>query len=143
VEAPNAWMVAAKFENGKVFRGGSGAGRLFRDRRLIRTRSVPSRSSGRKWLDWTVGVSCHGLRLGYLTEAANYGIPLPEAMERHDIVNLAKAYGAHSLARFNIAQRELFARQLYQILSLDDDRFEHAVCSRSGRSCQPETFSGD
>jgi len=38
--------------------------------------------------------SAHGLRSGYLTEAANQGIPLPEAMEqsRHRSVQQASSY---------------------------------------------------
>jgi integrase len=38
--------------------------------------------------------SAHGLRSGYLTEAANRGIPLPEAMEqsRHRSVQQASSY---------------------------------------------------
>lgn len=38
--------------------------------------------------------SAHGLRSGYLTEASNRGIPLPEAMEqlRHRSVQQASDY---------------------------------------------------
>jgi integrase len=38
--------------------------------------------------------SAHGLRSGYLTEAANRGIPLPEAMEqsRHRSIQQASGY---------------------------------------------------
>lgn len=38
--------------------------------------------------------SAHGLRSGYLTEAVNRGIPLPEAMEqsRHRSVQQASSY---------------------------------------------------
>jgi integrase len=38
--------------------------------------------------------SAHGLRSGYLTEAANRGIPLPEAMEqsRHRSLQQASSY---------------------------------------------------
>jgi integrase len=38
--------------------------------------------------------SAHGLRSGYLTEAANRGVPLPEAMEqsRHRSVQQASSY---------------------------------------------------
>ncbi|MGO7465211.1 tyrosine-type recombinase/integrase, partial [Rhizobium ruizarguesonis] len=38
--------------------------------------------------------SAHGLRYGYLTEAANRGIPLPEAMEqsRHSSIQQASSY---------------------------------------------------
>ena len=38
--------------------------------------------------------SVHGLRSGYLTEAANRGIPLPEAMQQsqHKSVSQAAAY---------------------------------------------------
>ena len=39
-------------------------------------------------------ISSHGLRSGYLMEAANRGIPLPEAMEqsRHHSVQQASSY---------------------------------------------------
>jgi integrase len=40
------------------------------------------------------GFSAHGLRSGYLTEAANRGIPLPEAMQQslHRSVTQAASY---------------------------------------------------
>ncbi|MGZ2488340.1 integrase [Rhizobium pisi] len=40
------------------------------------------------------GFSAHGLRSGYLTEAANRGIPLPEAMQQsqHKSVTQAASY---------------------------------------------------
>jgi integrase len=53
--------------------------------------------------------SAHGLRSGYLTEAANRGIPLPEAMEqsRHRSVQQASSYYNHATRRSGRAARML------------------------------------
>ena len=51
--------------------------------------------------------SAHGLRSGYLTEAANRGIPLPEAMEqsRHRSVQQASSYYNSATRRTGRAAR--------------------------------------
>lgn len=51
--------------------------------------------------------SAHGLRSGYLTEAAYRGIPLPEAMEqsRHRSVQQASEYYNHAQRRSGRASR--------------------------------------
>ena len=51
--------------------------------------------------------SAHGLRSGYLTEAANRGVPLPEAMEqsRHRSVQQASRYYNHASRRTGRAAR--------------------------------------
>jgi integrase len=51
--------------------------------------------------------SAHGLRSGYLTEAANRGIPLPEAMEqsRHRSVQQASSYYNNATRRSGRAAR--------------------------------------
>ncbi|MDH1099367.1 integrase, partial [Rhizobium pusense] len=51
--------------------------------------------------------SAHGLRSGYLTEAANRGIPLPEAMEqsRHRSVQQASEYYNSATRRSGRAAR--------------------------------------
>jgi integrase len=51
----------------------------------------------------------HGLRSGYLTEAANRGIPLPEAMEqsRHRSVQQATSYYNNATRRTGKAARLL------------------------------------
>lgn len=53
--------------------------------------------------------SAHGLRSGYLTEAANRGIPLPEAMEqsRHRSVQQASSYYNNASRRSGRAARLL------------------------------------
>jgi integrase len=53
--------------------------------------------------------SAHGLRSGYLTEAANRGIPLPEAMEqsRHRSVQQASSYYNSATRRSGRAARFL------------------------------------
>ena len=55
---------------------------------------------------WT---SAHGLRSGYLTEAANRGIPLPEATEqsRHRSVQQASDYYNNAKRRSGPASRLL------------------------------------
>jgi len=53
--------------------------------------------------------SAHGLRSGYLTEAANHGIPMPEAMEqsRHRSVQQASNYYNSAARRTGRASRIL------------------------------------
>lgn len=53
--------------------------------------------------------SAHGLRSGYLTEAANRGIPLPEAMEqsRHRSVQQASSHYNNATRRGGRAARML------------------------------------
>ncbi|CAN7770234.1 site-specific integrase [Rhizobium leguminosarum] len=94
VDALNAWMVAAKIESGSVFRAIGRWGTV--SRRAIDPQSVNAIIKQRVEL---AGLdrgefSAHGLRSGYLTEAANRGIPLPEAMEqsRHRSVQQASSY---------------------------------------------------
>ncbi|MBY3033675.1 tyrosine-type recombinase/integrase [Rhizobium leguminosarum] len=94
VDALNAWMVAAKIESGSVFRAIGRWGTV--SRRAIDPQSVNAIIKQRVEL---AGLepgefSAHGLRSGYLTEAANRGIPLPEAMEqsRHRSIQQASGY---------------------------------------------------
>lgn len=94
VEALNAWMAAARIEGGSVFRGIGRWGTV--SKRAIDPQSVNAIIKQRVEL---AGLergefSAHGLRFGYLTEAANRGIPLPEAMEqsRHRSVQQASNY---------------------------------------------------
>jgi integrase len=94
VDALNAWMVAAKIDSGSVFRAIGRWGTV--SRRAIDPQSVNAIIKQRVEL---AGLergefSAHGLRSGYLTEAANRGIPLPEAMEqsRHRSIQQASSY---------------------------------------------------
>jgi integrase len=94
VEALNVWLAAAKIESGSVFRGIDRWGNV--SRRALDPKAVNDIVKQRvKMAGLEVGeFSAHGIRSGYLTEAANRGIPLPEAMEqsRHRSVQQASSY---------------------------------------------------
>ncbi|MBY2911752.1 site-specific integrase, partial [Rhizobium leguminosarum] len=109
VDALNAWMVAAKIESGSVFRGIGRWGTV--SRRAIDPQSVNAILKQRAEM---AGLepgefSAHGLRSGYLTEAANRGVPLPEAMEqsRHRSVQQASSYYNSATRRSGRAARLL------------------------------------
>jgi integrase len=100
VDALNAWLGAVKINTGSIFRAIDRWGNL--SRRALDPKAVNDIVKQRAEL---AGLdprefSAHGLRSGYLTEAANRGIPLPEAMEqsRHRSVQQASSY-------YNDAQR--------------------------------------
>jgi integrase len=107
VEALNAWIAAAKIDKGSVFR------------RIGRWGTVSRRELGPQSINLIVKqrvqmakldageFSAHGLRSGYLTEAANRGIPLPEAMEqsRHRSVQQASSYYNSATRRSGRAAR--------------------------------------
>ncbi len=100
VDALNAWLGAAKIDKGSVFRAVDRWGNVSRrplDPKAIN--DILKQRAELAGLDPTE-FSAHGLRSGYLTEAANRGIPLPEAMEqsRHRSVQQASEY-------YNSAQR--------------------------------------
>ncbi|MBB4420789.1 integrase [Rhizobium leguminosarum] len=94
VEALNVWLAAAKIDGGSVFRAIDRWGNV--SRRALDPKAVNDivkqrvRMAGLEPGEF----SAHGLRSGYLTEAANRGIPLPEAMEqsRHRSVQQASSY---------------------------------------------------
>ncbi|TAU17062.1 site-specific integrase (plasmid) [Rhizobium ruizarguesonis] len=109
VDALNAWMVAAKIDSGSVFRAIGRWGTV--SRRAIDPQSVNAIIKQRVEL---AGLergefSAHGLRSGYLTEAANRGIPLPEAMEqsRHRSVQQASSYYNNATRRSGRAAQML------------------------------------
>nr|WP_205923397.1 site-specific integrase [Rhizobium leguminosarum] len=109
VEALNAWMTAAKIDSGSVFRAIGRWGTV--SRRALDPQSVNAIIKQRVEM---AGLepgeySAHGLRSGYLTEAANRGIPLPEAMEqsRHRSVQQASSYYNNSIRRTGRAARLL------------------------------------
>ncbi|WP_291158657.1 tyrosine-type recombinase/integrase [Ensifer sp. SSB1] len=82
VLALKGWLEAAGIEGGPVFRRIDQWENI--DRRALTPQSVNLILKGRctqAGLDPTL-FSAHGLRSGYLTEAANRGIPLPEAMQQ-------------------------------------------------------------
>ncbi|MGV2168820.1 tyrosine-type recombinase/integrase [Agrobacterium tumefaciens] len=109
VEALNAWMTAARIESGSVFRAIGRWGTV--SRRAIDPQSVNAILKQRAAM---AGLepgefSAHGLRSGYLTEAANRGIPLPEAMEQscHRSVQQASSYYNNATRRSGRAARML------------------------------------
>lgn len=94
VEVLRLWLEKAKITSGPVFRRIDQWGNL--DRRALTPQSINLVVKGRckkAGLD-PERFSAHGLRSGYLTEAANRGIPLQEAMQQsqHKSVSQASAY---------------------------------------------------
>lgn len=91
VTALKQWLAVAGIESGPVFRKIDQWGNV--DRRAITPQTVNlvvkarARQAG---LDPTL-FSAHGLRSGYLTEAANRGVPLPEAMQQSQHKSVAQA----------------------------------------------------
>ncbi len=109
VEALNDWMVAARIESGSIFRGIGRWGTV--SKRALDPQSINAILKQRAEM---AGLdpgefSAHGLRSGYLTEAANRGIPLPEAMEqsRHRSVQQASSYYNSATRRSGRAARLL------------------------------------
>ncbi len=94
VEALKRWIEEARIETGPIFRRIDQWGNI--DRRALTPQSVNFILKARvkqAGLD-PEAFSAHGLRSGYLTEAANRGIPLPEAMQQslHKSVTQAASY---------------------------------------------------
>lgn len=94
VEALQAWLTEARIDSGAVFRRIDQWGNL--DHRQLTPQSINLIVKGRcvKAGFDPERFSAHGLRSGYLTEAANRGVPLPEAMQQsqHKSVAQASAY---------------------------------------------------
>ena len=94
VIALKRWLAEAAIKEGPVFRRIDQWDNV--DRRALTPQSVNlilKRRCQQAGLD-PVLFSAHGLRSGYLTEAANRGIPLPEAMQQslHKSVTQAASY---------------------------------------------------
>jgi len=94
VTALKRWLAEAETKDGPVFRRIDQWGNV--DRRALTPQSVNlilKRRCQQAGLDPAL-FSAHGLRSGYLTEAANRGIPLPEAMQQslHKSVAQAASY---------------------------------------------------
>lgn len=109
VDALNAWLAAARIEGGSIFRKIDRWGNV--SKRALEPSAVNAIVKQRAAL---AGLepgefSAHGLRSGYLTEAANRGIPLPEAMEqsRHRSVQQASSYYNSATRRSGRATRLL------------------------------------
>ena len=109
VEALNAWMTHARIDSGSVFRAIDRWGNVSKralDPKAIN--DIVKQRAAQAGLD-AAEFSAHGLRSGYLTEAANRGIPLPEAMEqsRHRSVQQASGYYNSATRRSGRAARLL------------------------------------
>ncbi|WPM82996.1 site-specific integrase (plasmid) [Brucella pseudintermedia] len=109
VEALTRWLEAAKIDRGSVFRKidrwGNVSARALEPsavNRIVKQRAQMAGLDSKEF-------SAHGLRSGYLTEAANRGIPLPEAMEqsRHRSVQQASSYYNSATRRSGRAARLL------------------------------------
>lgn len=109
VDALNAWLAAAKIDKGSVFRGIGRWGTV--SKRALDPQSVNAILKQRAEMAGLASgeFSAHGLRSGYLTEAANRGIPLPEAMEqsRHRSIQQASSYYNSATRRSGRAARLL------------------------------------
>ncbi|MGC4410007.1 integrase (plasmid) [Rhizobium rosettiformans] len=109
VDALNAWLAAANIDKGSVFRAIDRWGNI--SRRPLDPKAINDILKHRAQLAGLdpTEFSAHGLRSGYLTEAANRGIPLPEAMEqsRHRSVQQASEYYNHAQRRSGRASRLL------------------------------------
>ncbi|WP_312223791.1 site-specific integrase [Rhizobium rhizoryzae] len=107
VDALNAWLKAGRIDKGSVFRAidrwGNVSARALDPKAIS---DIVKQRAAMAGLDPTE-FSAHGLRSGYLTEAANRGIPLPEAMEqsRHRSVQQASEYYNHAQRRSGRASR--------------------------------------
>lgn len=109
VDALNAWLAVGKIETGSIFRKIDRWGNV--SKRALDPSAVNAIVKQRAAM---AGLepgefSAHGLRSGYLTEAANRGIPLPEAMEqsRHRSVQQASSYYNSATRRNGRAARLL------------------------------------
>lgn len=109
VEALNAWLEAVRIDSGSVFRAidrwGNVSKRALEPKAINDIVKQRATMAGLEARDF----SAHGLRSGYLTEAANRGIPLPEAMEqsRHRSVQQASEYYNSATRRSGRAARLL------------------------------------
>jgi integrase len=109
VEALNAWLAVSKIDKGSVFRAIDRWGNV--SKRTLEPKSVNDIVKQRAALAGLdpAEFSAHGLRSGYLAEAANRGVPLPEAMEqtRHRSVQQASSYYNSATRRSGRAARLL------------------------------------
>ena len=107
VTALKVWLEHARIDTGPVFRKIDQWGNV--DRRGITPQTVNlvvKTRAKQAGLD-PQQFSAHGLRSGYLTEAANRGIPLPEAMQQsqHKSVTQAASYYNDSERKMGRAAR--------------------------------------
>jgi integrase len=109
VEAFNAWIAAARIDRGSVFRGIGRWGTI--SKRALDPQSVNAILKQRAEMAGLerAEFSAHGLRSGYLTEAAIRNVPLLEAMDqsRHRSVQQASSYYNSATRRSGRAARLL------------------------------------
>ncbi|THV32436.1 site-specific integrase [Rhizobium rosettiformans W3] len=109
VDALNAWLELARIDGGSVFRAIDRWGNV--SKRALDPKAINDIVKQRAAMAGLnpAEFSAHGLRSGYLTEAANRGIPLPEAMEqsRHRSVQQASEYYNSTTRRSGRAARLL------------------------------------
>ncbi len=109
VDALDAWLVVARIESGSIFRKidrwGNVSKRALEPSAVNQIVKQRAEMAGLDPADF----SAHGLRSGYLTEAANRGVPLLEAMEqsRHRSVQQASSYYNNATRRSGKAVRLL------------------------------------
>jgi integrase len=102
VVALKAWLATAEIYSGPVFRKVDQWGNLSRQALTPQSVNLVLKSrAAQAGLDATA-YSAHGLRAGYLTEAANRGIPLPEAMQQSQHKSLTQA-----ASYYNNSERKL------------------------------------
>ncbi len=109
VDALHSWVEVARIDRGPLFRKIDRWGNIAKtalDPQAIN--AIVKQRAGMAGLD-SGEFSAHGLRSGYLTEAANRGIPLPEAMEqsRHRSLQQASSYYNSATRRSGRAARLL------------------------------------
>jgi integrase len=107
VIALKAWLMRAGIDKGPIFRKIGQWGNV--DRRALSPQSINlivKARAGQAGLD-PEQFSAHGLRSGYLTEAANRGIPISEAMQQslHKSINQAASYYNDSERKMGRAAR--------------------------------------
>jgi integrase len=109
VDALNAWLSVGRISSGSIFRKidrwGNVSARALEPAAINAIVKMRAAMAGLEPADY----SAHGLRSGYLTEAANRGIPLLEAMEqsRHRSVQQATSYYNNATRRTGKATRLL------------------------------------
>ena len=107
VEALEAWIAKAGIANGAIFRAIDRWGNL-QDKALTpqAVNLIVKARCAQAGLD-PAAFSAHGLRSGFLTEAARRGVPMPEAMRQsqHRSVQQAARYYNDSEAKLGAAAR--------------------------------------
>jgi integrase len=110
VDALNAWLRAARIDKGSVFRAIDRWGNV--SQRALDPKAVNDILKQRVVM---AGLkpeefSAHGLRSGYLTEAANRGVPLPEAMEQSRHRSVQQPQAIITMPQDEVAKQRSFCR---------------------------------